>query len=172
MDQIKINSTTGSEIVTTADVKLYSRIDTTADDNLISDMITQSRIWCENYIGEDIVAKNRTVYFRKLTERVSLPFSPIASISSVTIDGTASTAYKTYGLDDLQVELNELPAKEVKITYITAGQDDSLLKQAILQLVNTYYDNRADFNVMQGVSFVELPSNVKSILNSYKNVFI
>ena len=171
MFQIKINSTTGSEIVSTADVKLYSRIDTTADDNLIADMIKQARIWCENYIGQDIVAKNRTVYLGALDRRFSLPFPPIASVSSVTVDGTSAT-YKTYGLDDLEVGLNELPAKEVKITYVTAGQDDELLKQAILQLVNTYYDNRSDFNVMQGVSFVEVPSNVKSILDSYKKVFI
>ena len=32
MRQVKINSTTGSEIVTTADVKSYARIDTSADD--------------------------------------------------------------------------------------------------------------------------------------------
>lgn len=172
MYQIKINSTTGSEIITTADVKLYSRIDTTADDTLIADMIKQARIYIENYIEQDIVAKNRTVYFQELNARFVLPYAPISSISSVTLDGTATTAYKTYGLDNLEIKLNELPAKEVKITYITAGQDDALLKQAMLQLVNTFYDNRADFNVMQGVNFVELPSNVKSIVDSYKNVFI
>ena len=172
MYQIKINSTTGSEIITTADVKLYSRIDTSADDTLIADMIKQARIYIENYIEQDIVAKNRTVYFQELNARFPLPYAPISSISSVTIDGTASTAYKTFGLDNLEIKLNELPSKEVKITYVTAGQDDPLLKQAMLQLVNTFYDNRADFNVMQGVNFVELPSNVKSIVDSYKNVFI
>ena len=171
MYQVKINSTTGSEIVTTADVKLYSRIDTTADDNLIADMIKQARIWVEGYIGQDIVAKNRTVYNEKLTARFVLPFGPISSVSSITIDGTASTAYKTYGLDDLAVELNELPAKEVKITYITAGQDDGLLKQAILQLVGTYYDNRADYVMADRQNKIEIPSDVKTILQSYKNVF-
>ncbi|HAI17698.1 MAG TPA: hypothetical protein DCM10_06560, partial [Xanthomarina gelatinilytica] len=50
-----MNSTTGSEIVTTADVKSYARIDTSADDTLIARMITQARIWCENYISRDIV---------------------------------------------------------------------------------------------------------------------
>ena len=124
MFQIKINSTTGSEIVSTADVKLYSRIDTTADDNLIADMIKQARIWCENYIGQDIVAKPNGLFGRIGTD-VSVCHFPIASVSSVTVDGTSAT-YKTYGLDDLEVGLNELPAKEVKITYVTAGQDDEL----------------------------------------------
>ena len=44
MYQIKINSTTGSEIISTADVKSYARIDTTADDTLIGQMITQAKI--------------------------------------------------------------------------------------------------------------------------------
>ena len=35
MYQIKINSTTGSELITNTDVKLFARIDTTADDKLL-----------------------------------------------------------------------------------------------------------------------------------------
>ena len=42
MRQIKINSTTGSEIVNTADLKLFAKIDTTADDAIIARMITQA----------------------------------------------------------------------------------------------------------------------------------
>ena len=48
MRQIKINSTTGSEIVTSTDLKLFAKIDTTADDAIIARQITQSRKWCEN----------------------------------------------------------------------------------------------------------------------------
>ena len=57
MRQIKINATTGNEILTAQNVKDYVRVDTSADDNLITSMITQARIWCENYISRDIVAK-------------------------------------------------------------------------------------------------------------------
>ena len=62
MRQVKINSTIGSEIVSSADLKLYARIDTSADDALITRMITQARIWCENYISRDIVSKNRSYF--------------------------------------------------------------------------------------------------------------
>ena len=44
MRQVKINETTGSEIVTTADLKLYARVETTADDAIIARQLTQSRI--------------------------------------------------------------------------------------------------------------------------------
>ena len=41
MRQIEIVSTTGSELITTSDVKDYVRIDTTADDTLIERMISK-----------------------------------------------------------------------------------------------------------------------------------
>ena len=167
--QIKINSTTGSEIVTTSEVKDFMRVDTSADDTIIGEMITEARIWCENYIGKDIVAKTRTYYTPFQTERFNLPFAPVSSITSVTVDGTAAD-YEVKGLDNEIIELNELPAKEIKVSYATAGLDDSLLKQAILKLTLTYYDNRAEFVVGQQVN--DLPVSVKNILSSYKTMFI
>lgn len=167
--QLKINSTTGSEIVTKATVKGFARIDTTADDDLIDRMITQARIVVENYIGKDIVAKNRTYFSFFEGERFSLPFAPVATISSVKVEGNTAT-YESKGLDKEILALNQLPAKEVEVTYITAGLDDSLLQQAIIQLVTTYYDNRSDF--VTGTIVSDIPTNVKGILSSYKNTFI
>ena len=167
--QIKINSTTGSELVTTSEAKDFIRVDTSADDTIISEMITEARLWIENYISKDLVAKTRTYYTPFQKERFVLPFAPVASITSVTIDGTAAT-YEVKGLDNEIVELNELPAKEVQVAYTTAGLNDSLLKQAILRLVSTFYDNRADFVVGQQVN--EVPMSVKDILSGYKTVFI
>lgn len=169
MYQVKINSTTGSEIITTTDVKNFVRIDTSADDSLIAEMIKEARIFAENFISSDIVAKNRTLYISQVLERIEMPFSPIASISSITVNGTTAT-YKAYGIDNEFIELNELPAKEVKITYVTAGQSDGLLKQALLQLVSTMYDNRADFKT--GTIVSEIPLSARHILSGYKKTFI
>ena len=173
MRQVKINSTTGSEIVTTADVKSYARIDTSADDTLIARMITQARIWCENYISRDIVAKNRTFYLDSTNGIFDIPFAPVSSISSVTIDGSATTNYTMIGLDNETMELDGGDSEKVKVTYVTSGLDDSLLIQAILQLTATYYDNRSD--VFEGSSRfgnVEIPTSVKNILSSYITMFI
>ena len=173
MRQVKINSTTGSEIVTTADVKLYARIDTSTDDALIVRMITQARIWCENYVSRDIVAKNRTYYLDSTNGVFDLPFAPVSSISSVTLDGTASTDYTMLGLDNETIELDGGASEKVKVTYVTSGLDDSLLIQAILQLTATYYDNRSD--VFEGGSRfgqVEIPTSVKNILSSYRSMYI
>jgi len=174
MRQIKINSTLGNEIISIAEVKDYVRIDTSADDALIGHMITQARIWSENYISRDIVAKNRTYYLdATATGLFDLPFGPVASISEITISGTATTAYEILGLDNETIELDQGSAERVKITYATAGLSDSLLKQALLQLVSTYYDNRADFiGGSANNSVNEIPTNVKSILSSYKTMFL
>jgi uncharacterized phiE125 gp8 family phage protein len=171
MRQIKINTTLGSEIITASEVKNYVRIDTSADDALIATMITQARIWAENFISRDIVSKNRTYYIdRTDTGLFDLPFSPVASISEITINNIITTNYEILGLDNETIELDQGSADRVKITYITSGLNDSLLKQALLQLVSTYYDNRADFIASQSVS--EIPSNVKVVLSSYKTMFL
>jgi hypothetical protein len=171
MRQIKINTTLGSEIITASEVKNYVRIDTSADDALIATMITQARIWAENFISRDIVSKNRTYYIdRTDTGLFDLPFSPVASISEITINNIITTNYEILGLDNETIELDQGSADRVKITYITTGLNDSLLKQALLQLVSTYYDNRADFIESQSVS--EIPSNVKVVLSSYKTMFL
>ena len=169
MRQIKINSTTGSEIVTVSDFKSFARISNTTDDTLIGNIIVQARIWCENYISRDIVAKNRTYYIPETNGIFDLPFGPIASISSITIDGTAYTDYTIEGLDNETIDLDG-PAEKVKITYVTSDLEDNLLEQSILQLGSTLYDYRSDFEV--GREVTEIPSSTKTILNSYKNMFI
>jgi hypothetical protein len=171
MRQIKINATTGNEILTAQEVKDYVRIDTSADDNLITSMISQARIWCENYISRDIVPKNRTYYLDQTNGLFDLPFGPIASISELTIDGTASTDYEIIGLDNETIELDGGSAEKVKVTYITSGINDSLVKQAMLQLISTYYDNRADFTTEQN-NVAEVPTSTRQILTSYKTMFI
>ena len=169
MRQIKINSETGSELITTQNVKDYVRIDTSADDTLIGQMIVQARIWCENYISRDIVAKNRTYYLDKTNGIFDLPFAPVASISSLSINGT-SAEYTVLGLDNETIELDGGAAEKVSVTYVTSGLDNGLIKQAMLQLISTYYDNRADFKT--GTIVSKVPTNVKAVLASYKSMFV
>ena len=175
MRQIKINSTVGNEILTAQNVKDYVRIDTASDDNIISAMITQARIWCENYISRDIVSKNRTYYLPTTNGVFDLPFGPVEIISTVNVNGTDTTAFEILGLDNETIELDGGGADRVKVTYITTGLNDSLIKQAMLQLISTYYDNRADFieGASKGIGKnVEIPTNTKLILTSYKTMFL
>jgi len=47
--------------------------------------------------------------------------------------------------------------------------NDSLLIQAILQLVSSYYDNRTDY--VKG-TMTEIPTSVKNTLSGFKTMFI
>lgn len=171
MPSIKINSTIGNEIVTLAEAKAFIRIDTTDDDTIITTIIEQARLVCENYISADIVSKNRTYYLESANDRFEVPFSPITSITTVTVEGSAAS-HTSYGANNEILSLDKLAAKDIVVTYITSGINNALLKQAILQLVSTLYDNRSDIIVMQGISFVEIPTDVKNLLSSMKNPFI
>ena len=104
MRQIKINSTIGSEIITVQEVKDYVRIDTSSDDNLIALMITQARIWCENYISRDIVSKDRTYYLDSTNGLFDLPFGPVSSIVAITVNLIATTDFEILGLDNETID--------------------------------------------------------------------
>ena len=171
MRQIKINATTGNEILTAQNVKDYARIDTSADDNLITAMISQARIWCENYISRDIVSKNRTYYIPETNGLFDLPFAPVSSITSVKSNDIA-ISYTVLGLDNESIELDGGSAEKIKVVYVTSGLNDELLQQAIMQLVSTYYDNRADFSSDQKSNVESIPTNVRDILNSYKAMYL
>jgi len=171
MREIKINSTDGSEIVLVATAKDYMRVSSTVDDNIITRMITQARIWCENFISRDIVAKTRTYYLPETNGIFDLPFGPVSSITSVKSDDV-DIAYTVLGLNSESIELDGGYADKVKIVYVTSGLNDELLKQAIMQLVSTYYDNRADFSSDQKSNVESIPTNVRDILNSYKAMYL
>jgi len=171
MREIKINSTDGSEIVLVATAKDYMRVSSTVDDNIITRMITQARIWCENYISRDIVAKTRTYYLPETNGIFDLPFGPVSSITSVKSDDV-DIAYTVLGLNSESIELDGGYADKVKIVYVTSGLNDELLQQAIMQLTSTYYDNRADFSSDQKSNVESIPTNVRDILNSYKAMYL
>jgi len=171
MRQIKINSTTGSEIVSTSDFKDYARISGSTDDSLIAIILTQARIWCENYISRDIVSKNRTYYIPETNGLFDLPFGPVSSITSVKSDDVA-IEYSVLGLDNESIELDGGPSEKIKVVYVTSGLNDSLLQSAIMQLVSTYYDNRADFSSDQKSNVESIPTDVRDILNSYKAMYL
>lgn len=170
MRQIQIISETGTELVSLSEAKSYCKVDYNNDDGLITRMIEQARVWCENYISKDIMSKQRKYFLPKTNGLFDLPFAPVNTIDEVKINGTTSTAYEIIGLNKETLELNSGENEKVEITYTTLGLDDVLIKQAILQLIGTYYENREDFVV--GYSINEIPTNVKSILSSFKTMFV
>ena len=180
MYSVQIDSTTGSEVVSTSELKDYARVETSDDDTIIADMITAARLKCEAIINRDIVAKTRSLFISSLTPsgeygdlyrkkaKIVLPFAPITAITSVQTqasDGTlTSITYDSYGLEDKYLEVASSYNKNIKIVYTTTGLSNDDLKIAIKQLAATYYDNRSDF--VQG-NINTIPTNAQSMLDPY-----
>ena len=130
MISVQIDSTTGSEIVASSELKAYARIETSDDDTIVAEMIKSAREKCEAYINRDIVAKTRTLFisdvhrsgeygdlYRKKA-KIVLPFAPITAITSVQTqasDGTlTSITYDSYGLEDKYLEVASSYNKNIK----------------------------------------------------------
>ena len=169
MRQIKINDVIGVPIISRTQAKDYIRIDTTADDTLIDMMIEAAHTAAENYMSRDIIAKERTYYLDESTTGfIDVPFGPGASVDDVTVKGIG-VSFSVYGLGDPMVEIEPL-GTNIKIDFTTEGMSDGLLKQALLMMVSTYYDNRTDF--VTGMTVNEVPSASAKLLDGIKSVFI
>lgn len=169
MRQIKINDVIGTPIISRTDAKNYIRIDTTADDTLIDWMIEAAHTAAENYMSRDIISKERTYYLDySETGFIDVPFGPVASVDAVTVKDTA-VSFSVYGLGDPMVEIEPL-GTNIKIDFTTEGMSDGLLKQALLMMVSTYYDNRTDF--VTGMTVNEISSASAKLLDGIKSVFI
>jgi len=169
MRQIKINDVIGVPIISRADAKNYIRIDTSADDTLIDLMIEAAHTAAENYMSRDIIAKDRTYFLDYSNDGfIDVPFGPVASVDAVTVKDIAVT-FTVYGLGDPIVEIGPL-GSNIKIDFITSGMNDGILKQALLMMVSTYYDNRTDF--VTGMTVNDVPSASAKLLDGLKSVFI
>jgi uncharacterized phiE125 gp8 family phage protein len=181
MISVQIDSTTGSEIVSSSELKDYARIETSDDDAIVSNLIVAARQKCEAIINRDIVAKTRSLFISnietsgeygnlyKRRAKIVLPYAPVNSITSVQTqasDGTLSNInYESYGLEDKYIEISSAVHENVKIVYTTTGLSYDDLKNAIKMLASTYYDNRENF--VKGKTVNKIPNDVKSILAPY-----
>ena len=180
MISVQIDSTTGSEVVSTTELKNYARVETSDDDTIIANMVIAAREKCEAIINRDIVAKTRSLFISNLNHsgeygdlyrrrtKIVLPYAPITSITSVqtqSSDGTlTSISYDAYGLEDKYIEVSSSYQKNIKVVYTTTGLSYDDIKLAIKQLATTYYDNRQDF---KSGSITGIPTNVQNILSPY-----
>jgi hypothetical protein len=60
--------------------------------------------------------------------------------------------------------------KKIKINYTTSGLSDKAIKHAIMQMVSTFYDNRADFK--DGIVVREIPITSKKMVDSFKSMYV
>lgn len=135
------------EPVTLSEAKLYCRVTTSAEDTLITLMITQAREAIEVATGLSLIPKDITTYFNNVSGNFDIPFGPVDSATFQLFD-MEQDALEIEGTD-LQLIGDEFPKlsypryANLKATYeagyTTIPKD---LKIAILDQISYDYENR------------------------------
>lgn len=141
-----VNVGTPTEPVTLAEAKNYCRVTTNADDDLITDLITEAREAVEKATGLCLVTKNVTIWFNNPASNFTLPYGPMDQTTFKLYDNVNNTevAPANYRLVGGEFPSLNFPIwNQLKATY-TSGMVSvpKELKIAILDQINFDYENR------------------------------
>lgn len=140
-----------------------------SDDELLQELITQSREGIEKYCGRSIVPHTWKVLLTNLAGDIELPYSNGVDLS---VSGGALDSIEDFSgndIDDYELIGTEFlflqsPLKEkITLTYSVIPTVPKALKQAIMRDVAFHYENRNDVSV-------ELAEQAMVLANRYKRV--
>ncbi len=163
-----------TEPVTLAEAKLYLRVDSTAEDALITDMITAARMMAEQWLSRSLISQSWQVAFDyAISSRTRLPMGPVTAIGSVVIvnqDGSTVTVDpSTYWLNAAKNALmlnGPLVGFQIDITYNTgyggATAVPKPIKQGLLAHIAAMYDARGDSDMSH------MPPQVAGLYQPYR----
>ncbi len=144
------------EPLTLAEAKLYLRVDTTAEDALITDLIAVARQAAERHLRRSLITQQWTLaYDECLPMEVRLPMPPVQEIVRVTLvdkdGGTEDVDESLYHLNAARTKLvfeQILSAHQVEIVYQTGYGDDATdvppgIVQGMMAHIAELYDGRS-----------------------------
>jgi hypothetical protein len=167
--------TSGTLGVTLAEAKEHLRVYHSIDDASITSFIYAATAFVEEYLSYPLVPTTRSIEFYRYndTSFMRLPVSKVTAITSLSkwddsdwevID--SSNLYLQSGgiyfLNGMEYRTDTL-LKLVVVCGLTAPT--VLIKQAILMLVNHYYESRESVTVKAGLFPVVVPLGTQSILS-------
>ena len=153
-----------AEPVTLAEAKAHLKVDTTADDALITSLIVAARARAEWHTGRAIVTQSWTLWLDAWPQSglVEIPLPPLQSVTQVKVYAQGDTPSvldsSVYQVDaasaparllrksEPPANLRAVNAVEIAFTagYGGASAVPQPVKQAILQIVADLYANRGD----------------------------
>tara|TARA_R100000781_G_scaffold81963_1_gene50526 strand:+ start:488 stop:1069 length:582 start_codon:yes stop_codon:yes gene_type:complete len=184
---LKVNTLATNPLFSTADAKDFLKVDTTADDTLIDNLIKAATQSCEIYTNRYFLDTLVTQYADKWVDIENLYKSPVSAITHIKYydsdDSLQTLAGTVYLLDEVSQPAriglkpnqsypniaNRINAIEVKYTvgYGTAASSvPEAIRQAVLITIGNWYENRQ--TVITGRIATELPLSSQYLLNQYK----
>lgn len=170
-------SVSTTEPVTLAEAKLYLRINTTAEDSLVTDLITASREHAEHYLKRSIVDQSWRLTLEDYAPiRFRLPMGPVRSVTSVSLVDAAgnvtsadSSAFKLSTDQDALELTTMLYANMVQISYATGYATSADIPKSIrygmLSHIAALFDCR-------GEGSMNVPKDTLALYNAHKEVLI
>ena len=180
----KISTPPASEPISLTEAKLYLRVDTTADDALITALITAARETVERYTSRALVTQTITQVldcFPGFGFRLAVhPVQSITSIAYKDSNGDTQTlASSIYMLDNYEMpnavvlKANQAfpsvydETNAVTVVYVAgeaAGNVPKAILQAMYLTISDFYENRTDY-------VKRLPTAAEYLLDQFR-VFI
>ena len=192
--RIKVTVPPIVEPVSTADAKSFLRVTGSQDDTLIDDMVKAARQYIENQTKRALISQtlemvcdgfpaSRFIYLERATPLVSVTSidyldsagaSQTLSSSKYTVD-TYSTPGRVSLKEGQTWPTTDNDINTVTITYVAGSANVAALEnsyfdlvQCIKALVASWFENRESFVTMPGISGIDIPDTVTSIINQYR----
>ena len=178
---LQVVSVDGSEPVTTAEAKLYARVDIADDDTLIAGLVTAARIYAENFCRKDFIDRTYTWYLDDWAydQTLNFPRNPVNAVSSIQYYDTDAAqqtlSSSVYVFDQYSIpqklwlapdatwpSLDDDIRRKVEVNFTTSVTVPETVNIAIKMLVAHWYENREAVVVGSGVN--PLPLAVEHLL--------
>lgn len=148
--QIKEKAGTITDPVTVIEAKAYIGYTSADQDAQFAIFITAAREWLEDHYAFSCVSKSYIARFDKedaLDDWYELPFSPVISITSVTID-SEDVEYEEKGDEIRSIRPDEvfgtgISSNELVVEFV-AGAANNRAKTGIMRIVSDIFNNKDD----------------------------
>lgn len=175
------------EPISGAELKLQSRIDSSAEDTLLEIYITAAREKCEEIARRAFVTQTLALWLDAWPDEavIQLPRPPLQSVSSITYtleDGTEETLSSSLYVVDANSEPGRLalissaswpgdtliPIGGIKIEFVAGFGDEAanvpqIYRMAVQLLAAHWYENR-EATVENSIGLIEVPFGIKALL--------
>jgi uncharacterized phiE125 gp8 family phage protein len=176
-----------TDVLSLADAKLFLRVDSDAEDSLITDLIKVAVEHVQNHTGQLLDEVDDVVIWAEDWETLQIPIAPITSIKSIqyydesnTLQTLATNLYWMQEGESVSPQIRfDLPLPDLYderthrikiIADVGFAVIPSELKHAVRLMVSQYYDVRENFAVGTIVS-AEMPNGVKALMNQWRNIY-
>ena len=187
MRAYKVVTPATSNPITLTEAKTHLKVDTTADDTFITNLIKSATSSAQEYTNRFFIQTTIQQVGDKWEDISNLFKSPVASVTVIKyVDPSGSLqtlSTDVYFVDDVNKPariglkpnqsfpeiIDRLNAVQVNyVSGLAAGADevDEGIRQALLLTIGNWYQNRQA--VVTGTIATELPMNAKFLLDQYK----